>query len=138
MTADAQDKLVRRLIDKIRLNRDDIIKYNEFQLDDAEIILCAYGITTRVAQFAVEMARDEGIRAGMLQLITIWPFAEDRIRELAKQARAFVVPEINAGQVVFEVERCVADKCRAVLLPHMGGSVHSPQAILEVIREIAR
>jgi len=137
MTADAQDKLVRRLVDKIRLNKDDIIKYNEFQLDDAEIILCAYGITTRVAQFAVEMARDEGIRAGMLQLITIWPFAEDRIRELAQQARAFVVPEINAGQVVFEVERCVGGKCRTVLMPHMGGGVHSPQAILEVIREIA-
>jgi 2-oxoglutarate ferredoxin oxidoreductase subunit alpha len=138
MTADAQDKLVRRLVDKIRLNSNDIIKYNDFQLDDAEVVVCAYGITTRVAQFAVESARDEGIKAGMLQLITIWPFAEDRIKALAKQARAFVVPEINAGQIVFEVERCVGHKCKTVLVPHMGGGVHSPQDILKVIREVAQ
>ncbi|MBM3173891.1 MAG: 2-oxoacid:acceptor oxidoreductase subunit alpha, partial [Chloroflexi bacterium] len=112
MTADAQDKLIRRLVDKIRLNKNDIIKYREFQLEDADIVVCAYGITSRIAQFAVEMARNKGIRAGMLQLITIWPFADDRIRELSQQAKSFIVPEINAGQIVFEVERCTADRAK--------------------------
>ncbi|MBM3150221.1 MAG: 2-oxoacid:acceptor oxidoreductase subunit alpha, partial [Chloroflexi bacterium] len=117
MTADAQDKLIRRLMDKIRLNKNDIIKYREFQLEDADIVVCAYGITTRIAQFAVEMARNDGIRAGLLQLITIWPFAEDRIKELSQQAKSFIVPEINAGQIVFEVERCAADRAKTVLVP---------------------
>ena len=138
MTADAQDRLIRRLVDKIRLNRDDIIRYKETQVEDADIIVCAYGITTRIAQFAVKMARDEGIRAGLLQLITVWPFAEERIRELSLQAKAFVVPEINYGQIVLEVERCAGGKARTILVPHMGGGVHLPETILEAIREAAQ
>ena len=137
MTAEAQDRLIRRLVDKIRLNRQEIIKYKETQIEDADIIVCAYGITVRIAQLAVKMARDEGIQAGLLQLITIWPFAEDRIRELSLQAKAFVVPEINYGQIVLEVERCAGGRARTLLVPHMGGSVHSPQTILEAIREAA-
>ena len=135
MTAEAQDRLVRRLVDKIRLNRRDIIRCKEVELEDADIILCAYGVSVRIAQAAVRMARDEGIRAGLLQLITVWPFAEERVRELSLQAKAFVVPEINYGQIVLEVERCAGGRARTILVPHMGGSVHSPQAILEAIRE---
>mgnify|MGYP001063348690 CR=1 FL=1 len=138
MTAEAQDSLIRRLVDKIRLNRQDIIKYKEIQVDDADIIVCAYGISARIAQFAVKMARDEGIRAGLLQLVTVWPFAEERIRELSLQAKAFVVPEINYGQIVLEVERCAGGKARTILVPHMGGGVHTPQTILEAIREAAQ
>ena len=135
MTAEAQDQLVRRLVDKIRLNRDDILKYEEIAVEDAEVIVCAYGITARIAGLAVQQARDEGIRAGLLRLITVWPFAEDRIRELAQRVKAFVVPEINYGQIVLEVERCVAGKASTLLVPHMGGGVHSPQTILEAIKE---
>jgi 2-oxoglutarate ferredoxin oxidoreductase subunit alpha len=138
MTAEAQDKLVRRLVDKIRLNNRDIIKYREYQVDDADIIVCAYGITARIAQLAVRMAREEGIRAGLLQLITIWPFAGERIRELAGKVKAFVVPEINTGQIVLEVERYAAGKAKTLLVSNMGGSVHSPQVILNSIREAAQ
>lgn len=135
MTAEAQDQLVRRLVDKIRLNRDDILKYEEVAVEDAEVIVCAYGITARIAGLAVQQARDEGIRAGLLRLITVWPFAEDRIRELAQRVKAFVVPEINYGQIVLEVERCAAGKASTLLVPHMGGGVHSPQTILKAIKE---
>ncbi len=135
MTAEAQDQLVRRLVDKIRLNRKDIIRYEEVGIEDAEVIVCAYGISARVARFAVQEARDAGIRAGMLRLITVWPFAEDRIRELAQQVKAFVVPEINYGQIVLEVERCAAGKASTLLVPHMGGGVHHPQTILKAIKE---
>jgi 2-oxoglutarate ferredoxin oxidoreductase subunit alpha len=137
MTADAHQKLVRRLADKIRVNRKDIIRYEEVGLEDADVIVCAYGITARVARSAVQMAREQGIRAGMLRLITIWPFAEDRVRELAKRAKAFVVPEINYGQIVLEVERCAAGK-KTMLVPHMGGGMHQPQDILEAIREATK
>ena len=138
MTANAQDKLVRRLADKIRHNRNDIIRYKETQVEDASIIICAYGISARIAQFAIKRARDEGIPAGLLQLITVWPFAEERIRELSLLAKAFVVPEINYGQIVFEVERCAGGRAKTVLVPHMGGDVHSPETILEAIREAAQ
>ena len=138
MTAEAQDKLVRRLVDKIRLNAKDIIRYEEVNVEDAEVIVVSYGISARVARYAVQEARDEGIKAGLLRLITVWPFAEDRIRKLASKVKAFVVPEINYGQIVREVERCAAGKARARLVPHMGGSVHLPETILEAIREEAR
>ncbi|MBM3156147.1 MAG: 2-oxoacid:acceptor oxidoreductase subunit alpha [Chloroflexi bacterium] len=135
MNAEAHDRLVRRLVDKIRVNRKDIIKCEEVDTKDAEIIVCAYGITARIARRAVQEARSEGIRAGLLRPITIWPFPEERIRELARKAKAFVVPEINYGQIVFEVERCAGGKAKTVLVPNMGGSVHRPEIILEAIRE---
>ena len=138
MTAAAQERLVRRLVDKIRLNRKDIINYEEVGTEDAEVVVCAYGITARVARRAVQQARDEGIRAGLLRLITVWPFAEDRVRELAQQVKAFVVPEINYGQIVLEVERCAGGRAKTLLLPHMGGGMHQPQTILEGIREALR
>lgn len=137
MNAEAQDRLVRRLVDKIRLNKKDIIKYEEVDTRDADVIVCAYGITARIARRAVQQARKEGIRAGLLRPITIWPFPEERIRELARKAKAFIVPEINYGQIVFEVERCAGSKAKTVLVPNMGGSVHKPETILEAIREAA-
>ena len=138
MTAEAQDRLVRRLVDKIRLNEKDIINYEEVNVKDAEVIVVSYGISARIARYAVQQARDEGIKVGLLRLITVWPFAEDRIRKLAPKVRAFVVPEINYGQIVREVERCAAGKARTRLVPHMGGGVHLPETILEAIREEAR
>jgi len=138
MTAEAQDKLVRRLVDKIRLNRKDINLLEEISVDDAEVIVCAYGITSRVARRAVQQAREEGIRAGLLRLITVWPFPEQRIGDLASQVTTFIVPEINYGQISLEVERCAGGMARTILLPHMGGDVHHPQIILAAIREAAQ
>lgn len=138
MTVQTQNHLVKRLVDKIRLNKNDIIKYREIQVDDADIIVCAYGISARIAQMAVKMARDQSIKAGMLQFTTVWPFPEEHIRELASKVKAFIVPEINYGQIVFEVERCTGGKATTTLVPHMGGSVHQPQTILEAIKEAAK
>ncbi len=133
-----QDKLVRRLVDKIRSQSKQIIEYKESQIEDADIVVCAYGITSRVARYAVSLARKNGIKAGLLQLMTIWPFAEERVRELAEQAKAFIVPEINYGQIVLEVERCAGGKAKTILVPHMGGDVHSPEVILDAISQAAK
>jgi len=138
MTAEAQDRLVRRLTDKISLNRGDILRYEEIATDDAQVIVCAYGITSRIARLAIQQARDEGIRAGLLRLVVVWPFAEERVRELASKVKGFVVPEINNGQIALEVERCAGGKARTLLVPHMGGGVHEPQTVLEAIREAAK
>ncbi len=136
-SAEVQDRLIHRIIDKIRVHRRDIIRYKETGIEDADIIVCSYGISARISQLAVQMARQEGIHAGLIQLLTVWPFAEERIRQLAKKARAFVVPEINAGQIVLEVERC-AGGVKTIPVSHMGGAVLQPSSILQAIRESAK
>ncbi|MDD5081825.1 MAG: 2-oxoacid:acceptor oxidoreductase subunit alpha [Dehalococcoidales bacterium] len=138
MTAEAQSKLVRRLIDKVERNKESIIRLEEDGIDDAEVVVCSYGISARVSLIAIEQARQEGIKVGLLRLITVWPFPEDRVREIAGHIGAFVVPEINCGQISLEVERCAGGKAKTVLVPHMGGRVHDPESILEVIRQVAR
>ena len=135
MNWQAQQKLVSRLVGKIRNNVDRITRWEEKELEDADVAVVAYGITSRVAERAVQMARAEGLPVGLLRPVVVWPFPEKRIRELASRVRAFVVVEMNYGQMVHEVERCAAGKARTVLLGHGGGTVHEPEGILEAIRE---
>jgi 2-oxoglutarate ferredoxin oxidoreductase subunit alpha len=138
MSAACQDKLVRRLCDKIRLKADEIVMLEEEQMDGAEIVVLSYGITSRVAQAAISAARRAGLKVGSLRLLTVWPFCESRIRELAPKVKGIVVPEINYGQLVLEVERCAAGKTAVRSVPHMGGGVHDPETILAAIEEVAR
>jgi 2-oxoglutarate/2-oxoacid ferredoxin oxidoreductase subunit alpha len=138
MTPQTQDKLIRRLHNKIRDASDHITLLEEEALDDVEVIVVSYGITSRVAQRAIELARQRGLRVGKLRLITCWPFPERRIRELADRTKAFVVPELNLGQMVREVERSTGGKAKTFAVPHAGGSVHRPEDILNVIMEASR
>ncbi len=137
MTAEAQEPLVHRLIDKIRSNVDDISMVDERHLADAEVVVVSYGISARISYRAVELARDAGIRCGLLRLATVWPFPEQRIRDLALQTTAFVVPEINCGQLVLEVERCAGGNAETILVGHAGGHVHEPREIVDVIEAAA-
>ncbi|MHA2297419.1 MAG: 2-oxoacid:acceptor oxidoreductase subunit alpha [Candidatus Hodarchaeales archaeon] len=136
ITAEAQEKLVKRLCDKIRLNSDKIIKYELLEAEDADIIVIAYGIVSRAAKGAVIKAREKGLKAGFLRLITLWPFAEEIVRKLASQVKHIVVAEINNGQMLREIERAVAGRCQVHFLPKLGGSVHSPVEIIEKIKEV--
>ena len=138
MTAEAQDRLVRRLVEKVERYRDEIIEVEEENLEGAEVVVCTYGITSRVAMIAVEHARQEGIRVGILRLITVWPFPQNKVSDIARHVKAFVVPEINYGQISLEVERSAAGMARTILVPHMGGDVHNPETILEAIRQAAK
>jgi 2-oxoglutarate ferredoxin oxidoreductase subunit alpha len=133
MSADCQEWNVRHLVDKIRLNADKIVRYDEEDLDGADVVVLTYGITARVTRMAIEMARKEGIKVGFIRLVVIWPFPERRIAELAGNIKAFVVPEINYGQVSLEVERCAAGKCDTIQVPHGGGGVHDPGDICHAI-----
>jgi 2-oxoglutarate ferredoxin oxidoreductase subunit alpha len=136
--AAAQVRYVQRLIDKIRRNVDDIVIVEEEGTEDAEVIVVSYGISARVSLLPIRQARAEGLKVGLLKLVTVWPFPEKRVRELAGQVRALVVPEINAGQIALEVERCAAGRAATILVPHLGGDIIHPDAILEAIREGAR
>jgi 2-oxoglutarate ferredoxin oxidoreductase subunit alpha len=138
MTAEAQDKLIRRLVDKIEKNRKAIIDIEEDGISDAEVVVCSYGISARVATIAIRRARAMGISTGMLRFITVWPFPVDRVREIAKNIKAFIVPEINYGQIALEVERAAAGRTKTILVPHMGGAVHDPETILEAIKQAVK
>lgn len=138
INAEAQEKLVRRLLDKVQKNADDIIITKEIDIDDAEIIIVSYGISSRVAQPAITQAKKDGIKIGHLRLVTVWPFPEKRVRELASKVKAFVVPEVNYGQIYYEVERCACGKAKVALVPHGGGGVHNPDDIYQVIKEVVK
>jgi len=135
-TAAAQEKLIPRLIAKIRDNQHDIIDVVEEDVEDADVVVLAYGISARTALLPVRMAREEGIRAGLLKLVTVWPFDERRVRQLAKRVRAFVVPELNMGQIALEVERCAGGQARVLPVTHPGGDIHAPEDILDAIRDV--
>ena len=135
MNVDAQDRLVRRLQAKLR---NVPLLREEENIEGAEVIVVSYGITSRVAQRAIDMARQKGVAAGKLRLITAWPFPLERIRSLAAQVRGFVVPELNLGQMVLEVERAAAGQAKTIPVTHAGGGVHNPERILKAILEAAR
>ena len=126
------------LVNKITQNVDQIALYEQDQIEGADVVVVSYGITSRVAQRAIDMAREMGIKVGKFRLITAWPFPEKRIAEIASKVKAMVVPELNLGQMVREVERCAAGKTIVRLVGHAGGSVHKPEDILQVIMEVAR
>jgi 2-oxoglutarate ferredoxin oxidoreductase subunit alpha len=138
MSAEAQEKLVRRLVEKIRLNADDLVHIEETDTDDAEVIVLSYGISSRVAIPAIQKAKKEGIKVGQLRLIIVWPFPEKKVQKLAKKVKAFVVPEMNYGQIVWEVERCCAGGAKSILVPHGGGTVHQPDSIYKAIKEAVK
>jgi len=132
-SSEVQQRLVKRLCDKVRKNADKIIRVEEVMLEDADVVVVAYGIVARAALSAVRKARDSGIKAGLLRLITLWPFPEKNVAKIAKQAKLIVVAEMNYGQLVREVERS-AKETPVVFLSKLGEDPHTPMEILEAIR----
>ena len=132
-SSEVQSKLVRRLCDKIQKNADKIVRVEEVMLEDADVVVVAYGIVARAALSAIRKAREKGIKAGLLRLITLWPFPEERVVKAAKRAETIVVAEMNCGQMVREVERA-AKETPVVFLSKLGEEPHTPWEILEAMR----
>jgi 2-oxoglutarate ferredoxin oxidoreductase subunit alpha len=139
MTAQTQDKLVRRLQQKVLAAESRLTFVDEAGLEDAEVVVVSYGITSRVAERAIGMARKKGIKAGRLRLIGVWPFPDAHLREIAQcGVKAFVVPEINLGQISREVARATGEFTKTIAVTHAGGGVHRPEQILDAIVEAAK
>ena len=126
-------RLVRRLVDKVEKNADRIIRVEEHLTEDAEVVLISYGAPSRSALAAVRELRRMGVRAGMLRLVTLFPFPCRRVRELGEQAE-LVVLEMNLGQMLREVERCAGR--RVHFLPKIGGELHTPQEVVRFVRKL--
>jgi len=135
MTVEAQEWMMDQLVGKIRRHLDDIIRTEAYRLDDADIVIVSYGVSARTGLAAVDEARDQGIRAGLLRLITVWPFPEDQIRELAKRVKGFVTVELNLGQIHLEVERCAAGKVPCLLVGHPGGTIIPPDDVIQALKD---
>ena len=131
---EAYSRLYERITDKIKRAIPDIVKYQTYYMDDADIAVIAYGSESRSAYEAIRRAREEGIKAGLLKLITVWPFHEKLIKETAEKVKKIIVPEMNLGRYVNEIKRaseCLAD---VVSLPLNTGRMHTSLEILSSLR----
>ncbi len=128
---EVQQKLIGRIFRKILDHKDEIISYETFELDDAEIAIVSTGIVSRSAIRAVKMLRERGVRAGLLKLSTVWPFDFEVIEELAEQVRKIYVPEMNLGQLYHLVREGANGKAEVELIAKIGGEVHTPMEIME-------
>lgn len=125
-----------RMMNKVQDNLDDILEYEEYMMDDAEVCIISYGSSARASKSAIKALREEGIKAGLFRAITIWPFAEKRVAELGERFDNIVVAELNLGQYVYEVDRVVRGTAKVTHVGKADGDVLTPSEIAEKVREV--
>ena len=125
-----------RQVRKVEGNADDIIKFEEYLLEDAEIVVVAFGSTSRSARYAVNEARKQGIKAGMFRLITFWPFPEKQLLELSKRVKAFITPEMNLGMSHGLVKAAVEGNAPVLGIFRVDGEPINPDQIVEKMKEV--
>jgi 2-oxoglutarate ferredoxin oxidoreductase subunit alpha len=130
---DIADQLVRRLNAKVQAFADELILVEEDRLEDAEVAILAFGSTARSAEEAVELARERGLRVGLLKVLTLWPFPEKHVDRWTGRVRAWVVPEMNLGQMVREVRLAVRGRVPVYQLNRVDGLLIRPDQILSLL-----
>ncbi len=128
--------LLRHLVDKIQNNVNQIARFKEFYLEDAECILISYGSSARSARHVVEYLRPRGEKIGLLELQTLWPFPHDIVNEKCANAKYMVVVEMNMGQILREVKRAVKNPERVFLANRIDGVFIAPRDIRDILRII--
>jgi 2-oxoglutarate ferredoxin oxidoreductase subunit alpha len=132
-----EEQFNRDLQAKLEVMRQNEVRYHEYEMDDAAYVVVGFGTAGRVAQTAVKQARFEGVHVGLLRPISLFPFPERRIAELARWVRGFLVVEMNAGQMVEDVRLAVDGRAPVRFYGRMGGVVPLPDEVLEQIRRMA-
>jgi len=127
-------QLVDRICRKIRDHREELTDVEEYMLDDAEVALISYGSPARSSLRAVKDARAMGIKAGCLKIRTLWPFPDPVIAKISRKVKRMIVPEMNVGKIVQEVERVGGCHAEVISLPKVGGELHTPAEILEALK----
>jgi len=125
-----------RQVRKVEANKADIMKWEEYLCDDAEVIVVAFGSTSRSARFAVNEARKNGIKAGLFRLITFWPFPEERLLELSKKVKGFITPEMNLGMCTGVVKGCIEGNAPVLGIFRVDGEPINPGQILDKMKEV--
>lgn len=127
-------KLVKRLCEKITRHAAELESVEEAFLEDAEIVVVAYGSVARSALDAVKKARAQGVMVGFIRMKILWPFPDRAVKEAIRKARRIIVPEMNIGKICREVQRLATDGQEVVSLPKLGGALHRPDEIIEAIK----
>lgn len=131
-------QFIKSIMDKINKNKDKICLTDKYKLEDAEIIIIAYGLPVRASYRAVDIARKEGIKVGIFRLITVWPFPDEQVKDVVKDVKAIIVPELNyTGVMAEQVERVTKIDIPVIKIPNVC-DFHHPDDILKVIREVAK
>jgi 2-oxoglutarate ferredoxin oxidoreductase subunit alpha len=127
------ERLVKRIVEKITDDADKLVYVEEMNLDDADIVFVTYGATARPAESAMEMARKEGKKVGLLRLKLVWPFPDKLIIKLAKNVDKIIVPEMNLGQMLHPVREAACKHCEVVSAPKIGGEMHLPMELYKLL-----
>ena len=130
------DDLIRRLMNKIEKNSDDIIEWQEENTEDAELVIVSMGGVSRAADTAMKILRDKGYKVGTFRPITIWPFPEKRLKELSEKVGTLLVAEMNLGQMVLEIERICKNDTKVERINKIDGEAIYPEEIVEKIEEV--
>jgi 2-oxoglutarate ferredoxin oxidoreductase subunit alpha len=117
---------------------EDEVRFETMYTDDAEFLIVAYGLVARIAHRAVELAREQGIRVGLLRPITLFPYPYNAIRELAERVDGVLVVEMNAGQMVEDVRLAVEGRVAVEFYGRMGGIIPSPEEIVKALEKLAK
>ena len=123
------------LQEKYRTIKEREVRYETIELDDADIMIVAFGSAARIAEKAIDLAREEGIKAGLFRPITLWPFPEKQLAEAAHGKRGVLVVEINAGQMIQDVRLSVNGEEPVEHFGRLGGIVPEPEEIVKAIKE---
>ena len=132
------DKFVRHYTDKIEKNKKDITIVREYNMEDAEYAIITFGCSTRPALEAMEMLKEEGKKVGILQLVTLWPFAEEEVMKVCNQVKGVVVPELNLGQLIGEVKKVNQNNIPIVGVNKVNSMSIHPNEIIDKIREVEK
>jgi pyruvate/2-oxoacid:ferredoxin oxidoreductase alpha subunit len=132
---DELERHVRKLHAKYVRAEREAVSFEEYRTEDADLVLVGYGIVARILKSVVNLARADGIRAGLLRPITLYPFAVEAIRSLARTAESFTVVELSMGQMVDDVRLAVEGRKPVEFYGRAGGNVPSAEEILNVVRE---
>ena len=116
--------------------RDKEVRYECQNIEDADYAIVAFGSAARISQKAMESARKQGLKVGLFRPITLWPFPEKQISELSKKVKGFLVVEINAGQMIFDVKNAVEGRIPVEHYGRLGGIVPDPDEIVEALQKL--
>lgn len=129
------DRLIRRIVGKVEFNQEEIVHWEETQMEDAQLAIFAYGCSARAAMGAVKEARANGLKAGLIRPTTLWPFPNKALEIVVSRNLPVLVPEMNLGQMFLEVQRVVAGRCQVRNLSRVDGEMFSPAEILSALKE---
>jgi len=131
------DNAIKKLTNKILKHKEEIIEINEQEIDDAEVAILSYGLTSRAVLETVKIARKNGIKAGSFRPITVWPFPEEEVEKLSRRVKTIIVCENNLGQLFPFVKSAACEHCKVISLPpKVLGTLYYPEEILEKIKEV--